>query len=123
ETDLLNLNYVGNMRLRGIHPYTLWSGRINGTEGTLGLGSQAYNLRQVEVKWLNVPVEEGRMELEARKRLAAACPRADEPPVTDSCDVITRLEGPLDGLEFTYDSDCGGAYGAGADVTALIFSV
>jgi hypothetical protein len=37
--------------------------------------------------------------------------------------VITRVEGPLTRIQFAYDSDCGGAFGAGANVAALLYSV
>src|SRR5690606_16479029 len=37
--------------------------------------------------------------------------------------VITRLDGTIDEPLFSYDSDCGGAFGAGANVAAILYSV
>jgi hypothetical protein len=97
----------------------LVQGRINSTEGQLGTKAQAYDLSRMEIKWLNSTLEEGHLDLEARKKLAKDC----EAGTTDSCTVINRLAGPLSQTEFSYDTDCGGAYGAGADVAALVYSV
>lgn len=119
ETDILRFSFVGNLALRGIMPYALAEGRIAGTGGQLGSRKQAYEFRKLEVKWLNAPLEEGEVAAEAIKRLDQDCDRE----TTDSCDVITRLEGPLTRIQFAYDSDCGGAFGAGANVAALLYSV
>ncbi len=119
ETDVLRFAYVGNFSMRGTYPYALVQGRINSTEGQLGTKAQAYAISRMEIKWLNSTLEEGRLDLEARKKLAKDC----EAGTTDSCTVINRLAGPLSQAEFTYDTDCGGAYGAGADVAALVYSV
>jgi hypothetical protein len=119
ETDILRFSFVGNLGLRGVMPYALAEGRLTGTGGQLGSRKQAYELRKLEVKWLNAPLEEGEAAAEAVKRLDQDCDRE----TTDSCDVITRLEGPLTQIQFAYDSDCGGAFGAGANVAALLYSV
>ncbi|MBW8888197.1 MAG: translocation/assembly module TamB domain-containing protein [Fibrobacteres bacterium] len=119
ETDVLRFAYVGNFSMRGTYPYALVQGRINSTEGQLGTKAQAYDLSRMEIKWLNSTLEEGHLDLEARKKLAKDC----EAGTTDSCTVINRLAGPLSQTEFSYDTDCGGAYGAGADVAALVYSV
>jgi|GEM_PF-6745908 len=119
ETDILRMEYVGDFALNGVMPFALVQGRVNATQGQLGTKNQAYEIRNMEVKWLNVPLEEGAMELEAGKQLARDC----EATTTDSCQIITRLNGPLSDLKFSYDSDCQGAYGTGADVSALVYSV
>src|SRR5690606_37084765 len=67
------------------------------------------------------PVEEGEIHMEARKELASSCTQTTG--TTDSCTVITRLDGSLSDMQFSYDSHCGGAYGAGADVAAILYSV
>src|SRR5690606_13948406 len=67
------------------------------------------------------PVEEGEIHMEARKELASSCTQTTG--TTDSCTVITRLDGSLYVLQLSYDSDCGGAYGAGANVAAILYSV
>ncbi len=119
ETDILRVKYVGNFSMSGTYPYALVLGRISSSEGELGPKKQAYAIRRMDLKWLNTPMEEGQVELEARKRLAKNC----ETGTTDSCDIITRLTGELSNLQFTYDSDCQGATGAGVEVTALLYSV
>jgi hypothetical protein len=119
ETDVLRFAYVGNFSMRGLYPYALVQGRINSTEGQLGTKAQAYAINRMEIKWLNATLQEGTLDLEARKKLAKDC----EAGTTDSCTVINRLAGPLSQTQFSYDTDCGGAYGAGADVAALVYSV
>ncbi|HLP40508.1 MAG TPA: hypothetical protein VK465_03290, partial [Fibrobacteria bacterium] len=128
ETDILRFPYVGNFSLRGIMPYALAQGRINGTGGELGTKKQAYLLDRLELKWLNAPLEEGTISAEASKSLKSAC-RADElrellsRGQDTTCKAITRVEGVLTDIKFAYDTDCGGAFGSGADVTALLYSV
>lgn len=119
ETDILRFAYVGNISVRGIMPYALTQGRVTGTGGQLGTKKQAYDLRRLEVKWLNAPIEEGLVSVEAAKNLAKSCERGD----LDSCNVTTRLDGSLVDIKFAYDTDCGGAFGAGAEVAALLYSV
>ncbi|MCD6024297.1 MAG: hypothetical protein K0Q91_1213 [Fibrobacteria bacterium] len=122
DSDILRLTWVGNLSVRGVHPYTLFNGRINALNGGLGLDKQAYDVQRFEVKWLNDPMEEGRVNMEARKVLAGNCRQRNDPEV-DSCIVITRLEGELSEMQFSYDSDCGGSFGAGASVAAILYSV
>ncbi len=119
ETDVLRFNYVGDISIAGIYPYTLMQGRITGLKGELGTKDQAFTIKNFELKWLNVPIDEGELQLEAQKSLAKTC----EVSMQDSCKVITRLTGNLNDLKFAYDSDCQGAYGAGAEISALIYSV
>jgi len=119
ETDILRLNYVGNFSMTGTYPYALVRGRISSQTGELGVKKQAYDIRRMDLKWLNVPMEEGEVELEAQKRLARNC----ESGTLDSCNITTRLTGQLSDLQFTYDSDCEGASGAGVQVSALVYSV
>src|SRR5690606_32961838 len=95
---------------------------INALEGNFGLEREAYAIRRLDVKWLNAPVEEGEVHMEARKNLARSC-SPQSPGASDSCTVITRLDGTIDEPLFSYDSDCGGAFGAGANVAAILYSV
>jgi hypothetical protein len=122
DSDILRLTWVGDLSIRGVHPYTLFNGRINSLDGGLGLDKQAYGIQRFEVKWLNAPVDEGRINMEARKELASDCNRRDESEV-DSCTAIMRLQGELNDMQFSYDTDCGGSYGAGASVAAILYSV
>ncbi len=120
ETDVIRLSYVGNVSMAGIYPYALMQGRISSSNGSLGLKKQAYAIKQMEVKWLNAPLEEGELSLTAQKTLARTC----EPDVKDSCAIRMDLTGQLNDIKFAYDSDCRGGYGTGtADVAALIYSV
>ncbi len=119
ETDIFRMTYVGNFSMRGVYPYALVDGRINSTQGELGAKGQSYDITRLEVKWLNSTLEEGEVDMEATKKLARNC----EAGTTDSCTVISKLSGQLSQVQFSYDTDCGGAYGSGADVAALIYSV
>jgi hypothetical protein len=119
ETDILRVNYVGNFYMAGTYPYALVQGRISSQKGELGVKKQAYSIRRMDIKWLNTPMEEGEVELEAQKRLARNC----EAGTLDSCNITTHLTGELSDLQFSYDSDCEGASGAGVEVSALVYSV
>jgi hypothetical protein len=122
DSDVLRLTWVGNLSVKGTHPYTLFNGRINAIDGGLGTDRQAYGIRNMEVKWLNAPVGEGQIHMEAVKELVADCNRRTEAN-PDSCTVIARLDGKLESMMFSYDSDCGGSFGAGASVAAILYSV
>jgi hypothetical protein len=119
ETDILRLSYVGNVSMVGTYPYALMRGRITARDGSLGTKKQAYRIRRMEVKWLNTPLEEGKLDMDSEKKLARSC----EANVMDSCSVLMRLGGALNNMQFSYDSDCQGAYGDGVQVSALVFSV
>jgi hypothetical protein len=123
STDMARLTWVGDLAVRGQHPYTLYEGRASAQSGDFGLEREAYAIRRLDVKWLNVPVDEGEIHFEARKELASTCTQSTQAATTDSCTVITRLDGLLNDMQFSYDSDCGGAYGAGANVAAILYSV
>lgn len=120
ETDILRVSYVGNVSMVGTYPYALMRGRVNSVSGGIGTKKQAYDIKSMEIKWLNSPMEEGELDLNAEKRLARTC----DAGVTDSCAIRMNLTGPLSEIKFAYDSDCRGGYGSGgADVTALLYSV
>jgi hypothetical protein len=121
-SDIIRLTWVGDFAMRGVHPYTLLEGRVNTLNGDFGLKREAYDIRRLDVKWLNAPLEEGEIHMEARKSLARSC-TPQSSGTTDSCTVITRLDGTLSEMQFSYDSDCGGAFGAGANVAAILYSV
>jgi hypothetical protein len=118
-TDVAQLTYTGNVDIRGTWPYPLLNGRISGLDGTIGISEQAYELRQLQVKWVNEAVGQGQVDIEAFKQLAQSC----EPEETDSCMVFTQLDGTLEDLQFSYETNCGGEFGAGANITALVLSV
>ncbi len=119
ETDVFRSSYVGNISMIGTYPYALMRGRISSREGSLGTKKQAYRISRFDVKWPNVPLEEGEIDLNSEKKLARSC----EANVADSCSVIMRLGGTLNDMQFSYDSDCQGSYGDGVQVSALVFSV
>lgn len=120
ETDVLRMAYVGNVSMVGTYPYALMRGRITSHSGGLGTKKQSYNIKTMELKWVNVPMEEGELDLNAEKRLARTCDQM----TTDSCAIRMSLTGALSDIKFSYDSDCRGSYGSGsADVSALIYSV
>jgi len=126
DSDVLRMAWVGNLEMQGLYPFTLVEGRMNALNGELGLPNQAYQIQQLEVKWLDAPLEDGEVQMEARKNLATSCQKNSTPTdfaAQDSCAVIVQLHGPLSQLQFTYDSDCGGAFGAGANMVAILTSV
>ncbi len=120
DTQILRMNLVGDMNIQGIWPYALVRGRINAVTGEIGLEKQAYAINRLEVRWANSPLEEGDVSMESQKRLGRTCERKSD---MDSCLVYTRLNGSLENLQFSYETDCGGSFGDGADVTALLLSV
>ncbi len=119
DSDVLRMTFTTDINIQGTYPYALANGRFSALEGDIGAYGQSYDIRNLPVKWLTVPLEEGDITMEAGKTLAQTC----EPEETDSCDVYIRLGGELEDLQFTYDTDCGGEFGAGANVSAIIFSV
>lgn len=120
ESDVMRFAYVGNVSMIGTYPYALMRGRLTSVSGGIGTKKQAYTIKSMEIKWLNAPLEEGELDLNAEKRLARTC----EPGEIDSCAIRMNLTGLLSEVKFAYDSDCRGGYGSGgADVSAMVFSV
>jgi hypothetical protein len=119
DSEILRAALVGNVDVAGTSESPILTGRVRALEGELGFQGQSYGLRQFEVEWPGVPLSEGRVDLRAAKDLAATC----EPEEEDSCSVTTLLQGTLSDLAFNYESDCGGGFGAAANVAALVNSV
>jgi hypothetical protein len=120
ESDVMRFAYVGNVSMIGTYPYALMRGRVTSVSGGIGTKKQAYTIKNMEIKWLNAPLEEGELDLNAEKKLARTC----DPGVTDSCAIRMNLTGILSEVKFAYDSDCRGGYGSGGtDVSAMVFSV
>jgi hypothetical protein len=115
-----SLFFTGDLAVKGIYPYTLLSGEISALSGEVGQTSQAYDIRDFALKWQNATMEEGRIHVEGGKKLRVDC----RPETRRTCNVFIKLEGRLDEMAFTYDSDCGQT--AGGEViepAALINSV
>jgi hypothetical protein len=120
ESDVMRFAYVGNVSMIGTYPYALMRGRVTSVSGGIGTKKQAYTIKSMEIKWLNAPLEEGELDLNAEKRLARTCESAE----TDSCAIRMNLTGVLSEVKFAYDSDCQGGYGSGGtEMSAMIFSV
>ncbi|MFP4416668.1 MAG: hypothetical protein ACLFSB_05315 [Chitinispirillaceae bacterium] len=119
DTDVLRMPFTADVTIQGTYPYALANGRFSALDGEIGAAGQSYDIQNLQVKWLNVPVEQGSVSMESAKMLAEDC----EPGTTDSCTVYIRLDGELEEMQFTYETDCGGEFGAGANVSAIIFSV
>ena len=119
ETDIARVALSGHVEAKGTYPYPVLSGRLSGLEGEIGTSEQAYTINQLTLKWASQPMDRGTISAEAQKSLARSCSGATE----DSCTVIARLDGELGKLQFSYNTDCGGAYGAGADMVSLVNSV
>jgi hypothetical protein len=120
ETDILRMYFTGDLGLRGVYPYTLLNGEISSLSGEIGQAGQSYNVQDFALKWQNATVDEGRVYVEGAKKLRVDC----RPETERTCNVFIKLEGRLDEMAFTYDSDCGQT--AGGEViepAALINSV
>lgn len=120
ETDILRMYFTGDLAVKGIYPYTLLSGEVSALSGEIGQTSQSYNIVEFGLKWQNATMEEGRVYVEGGKKLRVDC----RPETKRTCNVFIKLEGRLDEMAFTYDSDCGQT--AGGEViepAALINSV
>lgn len=120
ETDFLRMFFTGDLSLKGVYPHTLLSGEVSALSGEIGQTSQAYDIRDFALKWQNATMEEGRILVEGEKKLRVDC----RPETQRTCNVFIKLEGRLDEMAFTYDSDCGQT--AGGEViepAALINSV
>jgi hypothetical protein len=119
ETDILRMNFTGDLNIHGIYPYTLLSGEFSALSGELGQSSQSYDITDFDLKWQNATVEEGRVSVEGSKRLRYDC----KPDTKRTCNVFIKLEGRLDEMAFSYDTDCGGNSGGAIEPAALINSV
>ncbi len=119
ETDILRMFFKGDLEVHGIYPYTLLTGQFSALSGELGQSSQSYDITDFDLKWQNATVEEGRVSVEGGKRLRYDC----KPDTKRTCNVYIKLDGRLDEMAFTYDSDCGGNSGNVIEPAALINSV
>ncbi len=119
ETDILRMYFTGDLSVKGIYPYTLLSGEFSALSGELGQSSQSYDITDFDLKWQNATLEEGRVTVEGGKRLKYDC----KPDTKRTCNVFIKLDGRLDEMAFTYDSDCGANSGEAIEPSALINSV
>lgn len=119
ETDILRMYFRGELNIHGIYPYTLLSGEFSSLSGELGQSNQSYDISSFDLKWQNNTLEEGRIALEGGKRLKFDC----KPETKRTCNVYVMLDGRLDEMAFTYDSDCGSNSGEAIEPSALINSV
>ncbi len=119
DTDVLRMTFVGDARMTGTYPYTLMRGKLTGLQGEVGQPRQAYVLRDFELKWDNVPLEDGILNVEGEKRLRADC-RAE---TRQTCQIYVRLGGQLEDVAFTYETDCGQNAGEPVPPSVLINSM
>lgn len=120
DTDILRMFFTGDLSIKGVYPYTLLSGEVAALSGEIGQTGQSYDIMDFGLKWQNATMEEGRIRIEGGKKLRVNC----KPETQRTCNVFINLEGRLDEMAFTYDSDCGQT--AGGEViepAALINSV
>lgn len=102
DTDVLRMTFAGDARITGAYPYLLVNGKMSGLQGEVGQTRQSYALRDFEVKWDNVTIEDGLLHVEGEKRVRADC-RAD---TRQTCQIYIRLDGRLEDVGFTYETDC-----------------
>jgi|GEM_PF-4849851 len=119
ETEVARLNFSGDISAKGVQPYLLLNGTVSSLTGEIGQVSQAYDLRDLELKWQNAIPEDGTIVLEGDKKLLADC----NIDTKKTCHVSIRLEGQLSEARFTYETDCGGDAGEAIKPTAIINSV
>ncbi len=119
ETEICKINFAGDVSVKGIQPYLLLNGAVTSLSGEIGQSSQAYDLRDLELKWQNATPEEGVITLEGDKKLKADC----DPLTQKTCHVTIHVDGRLDETRFSYDTDCGGEDGEAIKPTAIINSV
>jgi hypothetical protein len=119
NTDVLRMNFTGDARITGAYPYTLVRGKVSGLQGEVGQARQAYVLRDFEVKWDNVTLEDGILYAEGEKRLRADC----RPETRQTCQIYIRLDGRLEEVGFTYETDCGQNTGESVAPSVLINSM
>lgn len=119
DTDVLRMNFAGDARLTGVYPYLLVNGKVSGLQGEVGQTRQAYNLRDFEVKWDNVTLEDGTLHVEGEKRVRADC----RPDTRQTCQIYIRLDGRLEEIGFTYETDCTQSGGDPVSPSVLINSM
>lgn len=119
ETEICKLNFAGDVSVKGIQPYLLLNGAVTSLSGEIGQSSQAYDLRDLELKWQNATPEEGVITLEGDKKLKSDC----DPLTQKTCHVTIHVDGRLDETRFSYETDCGGEDGEAIKPTAIINSV
>jgi hypothetical protein len=119
DTDVLRMTFTGDARISGVYPYTLIQGKITGLQGEVGPARQAYSLRDFELKWDNATLEDGTVNMEGEKKLRTDC-RVD---TRSTCQLFVRLDGRLENMGFTYDTDCGQNTGDPVPPSVLINSM
>jgi hypothetical protein len=120
ETDILRMYFTGGLSMRGVYPYTMLNGEVSALSGQIGQTGQSYDIDDFGLRWQNATMEEGVVNVEGSKRLKADC----RPETQRTCNVFIRLEGRLEEMSFTYDSDCGQTGGGEViEPAALITSV
>lgn len=119
DTDVLRMNFAGDARLTGTYPYLLVNGKVTGLHGEVGQTRQAYVLRDFEIKWDNVTVEDGALHVEGEKRVRADC----RPDTRQTCQIYVRLDGRLEDVGFTYETDCTQSSGDPVSPSVLINSM
>ncbi len=119
NTDILRMNFTGDARITGAYPYTLVRGKVSGLQGEVGQVRQAYVLRDFEVNWDNVTLEDGTLSAEGEKRLRTDC----RPDTRQTCQISIHLDGRLEDVRFTYDTDCGQNSGQAVVPSVLINSM
>jgi len=119
DTDVLRMTFAGDARVTGAYPYMLVNGKMSGLQGEVGQTRQSYALRDFEVKWDNVTIEDGLLNVEGEKRVRADC-RAD---TRQTCQIYIRLDGRLEDVGFTYETDCAQNTGEPVAPSVLINSM
>jgi hypothetical protein len=119
DTDILRMTFTGDARLTGVYPYMLAYGKVSGLQGEVGQTRQSYVLRDFEVKWDNVTVEDGLLHVEGEKRVRADC----RPDTRQTCQIFIRLDGRLEDVGFAYETDCAQSTGEPVPPSVLINSM
>jgi len=102
DTDVLRLNFLGDLEVKGVYPYTLFNGKLTGLQGEIGQAGQSFDVSDFEVKWENSTLDEGTVYVEGTKKLLVDC----SPNTTRTCSIFVKLNGDLSEMDFGYDTDC-----------------
>ncbi len=117
QTDILRMNFTGDINVRGTYPYTLVAGQFSALNGELGQINQSYPIRDFDLKWQNTSLEEGLVSMEGERKLLENC----HPNTQKTCLVNIHLLGLLSDMKFSYESTCG--QGEVVEIPTLINSV
>jgi hypothetical protein len=119
ETDFIKMIFEGDVEIGGTYPYLLATGEVNSLAGEFGVTSNAYDLKDFELRWNGQPLEDGKIVLQAENHLATDC----TPNNPDSCTLGLMLSGTINNMNFSYEGSCGGELGETVEPIAMLTTI